>query len=58
MAIERQQQENDKMKKSLALSKYIAADHEKKTINATMPNQFSRVKNKAKSEEVIKDNKE
>jgi hypothetical protein len=44
----RQQQEYDKIKKSLVLSK--------STVNSTVPNQSARVKNVAKGEDVIKEN--
>jgi hypothetical protein len=36
--IKRQQQEDDKMKKSLALSKSTAVPNDKETCNAHMPN--------------------
>jgi hypothetical protein len=52
----RQQQEDDKMKKSLALSKSTAIPNDKEAINTNMPNQYARVKNVAKGEDVIKDN--
>jgi hypothetical protein len=52
-----QQQENDKMNKSLGLSKSTAVSNEKDTNNSNMPNQYARVKNVAKEEDVIKDNK-
>jgi hypothetical protein len=52
----RQQQEHDKMKKSLALSKSTAVPNYKETNNSNMPNQYARVKNVAKGEDVIKDN--
>jgi hypothetical protein len=53
----RQQQENDKMKKSLlALSKSIVVSNDKETNNYNMPNQYARVKNVAKGEDVIKEN--
>jgi hypothetical protein len=52
----RQQQEDEKMKKSLALSKSTAGSNDKETSNANMPNQYARVKNVAKGEDVIKDN--
>jgi hypothetical protein len=53
----RQQQENDKMKKSLALSKSTAVSNDKETSNSSnIPNQFARAKNVAKGEDVIKDN--
>jgi hypothetical protein len=35
----RQHQEDDKMKKSLALSKYIGVSNEKEASNSNMPNQ-------------------
>jgi hypothetical protein len=52
----RQQQEDDKMKKSLALSKSTAVPKDKETNNSNMPNQYTKVKNVAKGEDVIKDN--
>jgi hypothetical protein len=52
----RQQQEDDKMKKSLALSKSAALPNDKETNNSNMPNQYARVKNVAKGKDVIKDN--
>jgi hypothetical protein len=51
-----QQQEDDKMKKSLALSESIAVSNDKETNNPNMPNQYVRVKNIAKGEDAIKDN--
>jgi hypothetical protein len=48
--------EDDKMKKSLALSKSIAVSSDKETSNSNMPNQYARVKNVVKGEFVIKDN--
>jgi hypothetical protein len=51
-----QQQEDDKMKKSLALSKSTALPNDKDNNNANMPNQYARVKNVAKGEDIIKDN--
>jgi hypothetical protein len=45
------------LKKSLALSKSIAVPNDKEANNSNMPNQYARVKNKAKGENVIKDNK-
>jgi hypothetical protein len=51
-----QQQEDDKMKKSLALSKSKTVPNDKDTNNSNLPNQYARVKNVAKGEEVIKDN--
>jgi hypothetical protein len=50
-----QQQEDDKMKKSLALSKSTAVPNDKYTNNSNLPNQYARVKNVAKGEDVIKD---
>jgi hypothetical protein len=43
------------MKKSLALSKSTAIPNDKETNNSNMPNQYARVKNVAKGEDVIKD---
>jgi hypothetical protein len=51
-----QRQENGKIKKSLALSKSTAILNEKETNNSNMPYQYSRVKNVAKGEDLIKDN--
>jgi hypothetical protein len=51
-----QQQEDDKMKKSLAFRKSTAVPNDKETNNANMPNQYARVKNVAKGEDVIKEN--
>jgi hypothetical protein len=51
----RQQQEDDKMKKSLALSKSTAVPNDKDTNNSNLPNQHARVKNVAKGEDAIKD---
>jgi hypothetical protein len=45
-----------KMKKSLALSKSAALPNDKETNNSNVPNQYARVKNVAKGENVIKDN--
>jgi hypothetical protein len=36
------QQKDDKMKRSLALSKYTAVPNDKETINSNMPNQYAR----------------
>jgi hypothetical protein len=44
----RQQQEDDKMKKSLAISKSTAIPNDKDTNNSNLPNQYARVKNVAK----------
>jgi hypothetical protein len=52
----RQQQEDKKMMKSLALSKSITSSNDKETNNSNSPNQYARVKNIAKGEDVIKDN--
>jgi hypothetical protein len=41
----RQQQEDDKMKKSIALSKYTDVPNDKETNNAKMSNQYARLKN-------------
>jgi hypothetical protein len=51
----RQQQEDFKMKKSLALRKSTAVPNDKETNNSNMPNQFARMKNVAKGEDVIKE---
>jgi hypothetical protein len=51
----RQQQEDDKMKKSLALSKSKAVPNDKETSNSKIPNQYARVKNVVKGEDVIKE---
>jgi hypothetical protein len=40
----RQQHEDDKMNKSLALSKSTAVPNDKDTNNSNMPNQYARVK--------------
>jgi hypothetical protein len=52
---QQEQQEDYKMKKSSALSKSTAVPHEKDTNNSNMPNQYARVKNVAKGEDVIKE---
>jgi hypothetical protein len=44
------------MKNLLALSKSISVSNDKETSNSSMPNQYVRVKNVAKGEDVIKDN--
>jgi hypothetical protein len=44
----RQQQEDDKIKKSLALSKSTAVSNDKETSNTHMPNQCATLKNVAK----------
>jgi hypothetical protein len=45
-----------KMMKSLALSTSTALPNDKDTNNSNLPNQFARVKNVAKGEDVIKEN--
>jgi hypothetical protein len=54
----RQKQEDNKMKKSLALSKSTAVPNDMDTNNSNIPNQYARVKNVAKGEKLIKDNKD
>jgi hypothetical protein len=44
------------MKKSLALSKSTAVPNDKDTNNSNLPNQYARVKNLVKGEDVIKEN--
>jgi hypothetical protein len=44
----RQQQADDKMKKSLALGKSRASTNDKETNDSNMPNQYARMKNVAK----------
>jgi hypothetical protein len=44
------------MKKSFALRKSTAIPNDKETNNSNMPNQYARVKNVAKGEDVTKDN--
>jgi hypothetical protein len=51
-----EQQKDDKINKSLALSKSTAVPYDKETNNSNMPNQYARVKNVAKGEDVIKEN--
>jgi hypothetical protein len=46
----RQQQADNKMKKSLALNKSTAVPNNKDTNNSKMPNQYARVKNVAKGQ--------
>jgi hypothetical protein len=46
------------MKKSSALSKSTALPNDKDTNNSNLPNQYSRVKNVAKGEDIIKENKD
>jgi hypothetical protein len=53
---QQEQQEDDKMKKSLALSKSTTVPSDKETNNSNSPNQYARVKNVAKGEDVINDN--
>jgi hypothetical protein len=53
-----QQKKDDKMKKSLILSKSTAVPNDKETNNSNMPNQYSGVKNVGKGENVIKENKD
>jgi prenyltransferase beta subunit len=50
-----QKQEDDKMKKSLALSKYTGVSNDMDTNNSNLPNQYAAMKNVAKWEDVIKD---
>jgi hypothetical protein len=45
-----QQQEDEKMKKSIVLSKSTTVPNDKDTNNSNMPNQYARVKNIAKGE--------
>jgi hypothetical protein len=52
----RQQQEDEKMKKSLALSKSKSLSNDMDSNNSNLPNQYARLKNVAKGEDVIKDN--
>jgi hypothetical protein len=52
----RQKQYNEKMKISLALSKSKAVPIAKETSNSSMPNQYARMKNVAKGNDIIKDN--
>jgi hypothetical protein len=44
------------MKKSLVLTKSTAVSNDKETNNSNIPNQYTRVKNVAKGEDVIKEN--
>jgi hypothetical protein len=44
------------MKKPLALTKSTAITNDKDTNNSNLPNQYARVKNIAKGEDVVKDN--
>jgi hypothetical protein len=52
----RQKQEDEKIKTSLALRKSTAVLNDKEISNHSMPNQYVRVKNVAKGKDVIKDN--
>jgi hypothetical protein len=52
----REQQEDEKMKKSLALSKSTAVPNDKETNNSNVQNQYARMKNVTKGEDVIKEN--
>jgi hypothetical protein len=52
----RQQQEDNKMMKSFTLSKSTALPNDKDNNNSNLPNQYARVKNVAKGEDVIKEN--
>jgi hypothetical protein len=52
----RQHQEDDNMKNSLELSKSTTLLDDKDTNNSNMSNQYARVKNVAKGEDVIKEN--
>jgi hypothetical protein len=54
----RHQQEDDKMKKSLTFSKSTAVPNDKETNNSNIPIQYARVKNVAKGEDIIKENKD
>jgi hypothetical protein len=51
----RQQHKDDKVKKSLALSKATVVPNDKDNNNSNLPNQYARVKNIAKGEDVIKE---
>jgi hypothetical protein len=51
-----QKQEDDKIKNSLALSKSTAVLNDKNINNSNMPNQYARVKNAVKGEDIIKEN--
>jgi hypothetical protein len=53
---EQNEQQDDKMKKSLALSKSTAVSNDKETNDCNIPNQYARMKNVAKGEDVIKEN--
>jgi hypothetical protein len=49
----RQQQEDEKMKKSLALSKSTAVPNDKETNDSNVPNQYAKVKHVLKGEDVM-----
>jgi hypothetical protein len=51
----RQQQGDEKMKNSLALSKSISVPNDNEISASNLPNQYARVKNVAKGEDVIKE---
>jgi transcriptional regulator with PAS, ATPase and Fis domain len=51
-----QQQADEKIKKFLASSKSAAVTYDKETSNSNMPNQYARMKNLERGENVIKDN--
>jgi hypothetical protein len=53
----RQQQEDDKMKKSLALGKSTTVPNDKETSNSNKPNQYARVKNVERSQDLHKSRK-
>jgi hypothetical protein len=52
----RQQREDDKMKKSLTVRNSTTSFQDKQTVNSYLPNQYARVKNVAKGDDVIKEN--
>jgi hypothetical protein len=56
--IKLQQKEDIKWKKSLALSKSTYTPNYEEFNNSNMPNQCTRVKNAAKGDELIKNNKD
>jgi uncharacterized HAD superfamily protein len=51
-----QQQEDEKMKKSLSLNQSTVVSNDKQTSNSNMPNQYATLKNVAKEEDLIKEN--
>jgi hypothetical protein len=53
---EKSKKKDDKMKKSLALFKSTAEPNDKEASNSYLSNQFARVKNLAKGEDVINEN--